>query len=148
MQQIYHPYWEWECYKNGMWRKETKEYEKENLGITIEFTGDYNLYGKAMIKAVNQWHKSCDNFLSNTSINRRAYIGHAACCIELGLPEYLVRQAWWMLTERKRILADNEATKAIKIWEQKKRLENIYEYGNNGAILMEFPMNLHQKSIT
>ena len=31
VKQIYHPYWKWEDYLNGMWRKETKEYEEINF---------------------------------------------------------------------------------------------------------------------
>jgi len=113
----------------GMWRKETKQYEELQLPNIISFTGNHFLYGAAMVKAVNNWYYSCEHFLSNLSINRKAYIGHCACCIEHSYPEYLVRKAWWMLSEQQRILADNEALKAISLWEQKKKSENIFQHG-------------------
>ena len=94
VKQIYHPYWNWECYKNGMWDKRPKEYEEIELPKIIEFTGDHIKYGCAMMEAVKKWPVSCENFLSNASMNRRAYIGYAGCCVLNGWPEYLVRQAW------------------------------------------------------
>lgn len=142
IKRIYHPYWKWECYKNGMWRKETKEYELKNLDEIIKFTSDHLLYGKAMLKAVDLWKYSCDNFLSNVSLNRKAYIGHAGCCIERLYPEYLVRMAWGELTESQRLLANKEAEKAIKIWEQNKKLKTILKIGKKNVTIMEYQMKL------
>lgn len=117
MKQIFHPYWKWEEYKHGMWRIETKEYNVKNLPFAIEFTGNHLLYGKAMDRVVNEWKISCEHNLTDLSINRKAWIGHAACCIEKSFPEYLVREAWGYLTERQQYLANLEAERAIKIFE-------------------------------
>jgi ABC-type dipeptide/oligopeptide/nickel transport system permease component len=54
MNQIFHPYWKWECFKNGMWRKESKEYEEIELPKIIAFTGCHNSYGSAMIDVINE----------------------------------------------------------------------------------------------
>lgn len=145
MNRIYHPYWKWECYKNGMWRKETKQYELNNFESIIEFTGNYKLYGSAMFKVINLWVYSCENFLSNESINKLAYIGHIACCYEKKYPEYLVRKAWGLLTNEQRYLANNEAEKAYKTWKHKKELEIISKVGNQGATKMEYQMKLQLK---
>lgn len=144
MKQIYHPYWLWECFKNGMWRREKKEYEETELIKIIEFTGNHNRYGESMIEAVRYWKYSCENFLSNKSINRRAYIGHAGCCIRFGWPEYLVREAWGMLTDNQRYLANKEADKAIKKWELEKKYTSMLKSGNLVATQMEFQMKCLQ----
>jgi hypothetical protein len=117
MKQIYHPYWKWECHKNGMWRKETKDYEHEQINLIIRFTGNHIDYGTAMIDMINNWKYSPENFITNMSINRRAYVGHAACCYAYKWPEYLVRSAWSMLTEEQRFLANNQADIAIRQFE-------------------------------
>ena len=143
MKQIYHPYWLWECFKNGMWRKETKEYEETELPKIIEFTGDHKQYGSSMVQAVEGWNHSCENFLSNKSINRRAYIGHAGCGIRFGWPEYLVREAWKELTEEQRFLANMEADKAIRKWELVKKYTSTKKSGNPVATQMEFQMKCH-----
>lgn len=116
MKQIYHPYQKWEDFRNGMWRKETKEYEERMLHEVIEFTGNHIKYGNAMLRVIKEWKISCEHNLSNQSINRKAWIGHAACCIEKSYPEYLVRTAWAMLTEQQRVDANKKADYAIQKW--------------------------------
>jgi hypothetical protein len=143
MNKIYHPYWLWEDWINGMWRKESKEYEEGNMSNIIQFTGDHIEYGKAMRRVIDEWPTGCENNLSNVSINRKAWLGHAACCIQFGYPEYLVRKAWFELTDEQRDLANNEARKAIKIWEQRQRLKPTLQGGKIDAIQMEFQMQ-HQ----
>jgi hypothetical protein len=117
MKQIYHPYQKWEDYKAGMWRKETKENETKLLQVAIDFTGNHILYGEAMIEVIKTWKYACEHNLSNVSINRKAWVGHAACCKAKKLPEYIVRDAWGKLTEEQRILANMMAERAIKMWE-------------------------------
>lgn len=34
------------------------------------------------------------NFLTNSSINRKAYLGHCAVFYKLQIPEYIVRISW------------------------------------------------------
>lgn len=143
MKQIYHPYWKWECYANGMWRKELKQYEIDNLNHIIKFTSDHELYGESMLRAVKEWKYSCENFLSNKSINRRAYIGHAGCCILYKWPEYLVRAAWKELTESQRVRANKKADIAIKLWEQNQKLKTTCKNGKINVIQMAFQMKCH-----
>lgn len=140
MKQIYHDYRYWEDYLNGMWRKENKEYNEKMLKVAIEFTSNHFKYGEAMKKVIKEWKISCEHNLSNKNQNRKAWLGHAACCIELGLPEYLVRQAWKYLTELQQNLANKEAEKYIKQWEKEQRLKNILEHGKKDVIQMEFQM--------
>lgn len=118
MKQIYHPYTKWECFKNNMWKNPTKEEAEKLLPIAVEFTSDHLKYGKAMHKVVLSWKYSCENFLSDKHINRKAWLGHAACSLELSLPESIVRQAWGVLTEDQRYLANKEADKYIREWER------------------------------
>lgn len=140
MKQIYHPYHLWECYLNGMWRKETKEYELSKINEIIEFTGNHILYGNAMFEVIEKWIYTMEHNLTNSSINKKAFIGHCACCFKHGYPEYLVRQAWWQLNDNQRNLADKQAIKAFKTWIQNKKLLSIYKHGNKNAIQMEFQM--------
>lgn len=119
MKQVYHPYWLWEDFKNGMWRRLKKEEEIKLLPSIIEFTGNYELYGGAMFEVIKEWKYSCEHNLSDFSVNRRAWLGHAACCYKHGWPEYLVREAWNQLTINQQNLANKMADEAIKEWELK-----------------------------
>lgn len=123
-------HWElWEDYHAGMWRKVSKSEEDSYRQIAIEFTGDHIKYGAAMIRVSNEWPNTCMHNLTNPGINRRAFIGHAACALVINCPEYIVRQAWWKLTDEQRILADKQADIAIALWEQNRRSQRILNCG-------------------
>jgi len=144
MKQVYKPYWKWECYKNGMWNKVDKITEKEMLEAAIKFTGNHILYGEQMRKVIYKWSNTIENHLTNKSINRRAFLGHCAVYYKLQIPEYIVRSAWKQLTDKQRILADNEAEKTIKEWElwYMRKLINISMNGKNAVTQMEYQMKL------
>jgi hypothetical protein len=104
-----------------MWSKSKNE--SELLKKAIEFTGDAELYGKWMVEVSYKWKYSCEHHLTDMSINRKAYIGHCAVCLALGIPEYITRLAWHNLSEQQQIDANRKAEIAIKMWE--KRQEGI-----------------------
>lgn len=124
MNRVFVHYEKWECYKNGMWRKVSLSEEDDFLIKATNFTGDHNLYGNAMMRVINEWPLSCSHHLSDLSINRRAYIGHAACSLEINCPEYITRMAWHLLNDNQRILANKMADLAILKWEQ----NNIFKH--------------------
>ena len=121
MKRIFHHYEFWEDYANGMWRTLSRELEFEIIPLAVEFTGNHKLYGAAMLRVVSEWPISCEHNLTNVSINRKAWLGHAACCLEYGWPEYLVRQAWHSLTQKQQDDANERALEAIKTFESKHR---------------------------
>ena len=128
MKQVYKPYWDWECYKNGMWKPST---DGALLRKAILFTSDYRQYGEAMREVVLIWENTMLHHLTNPSINKRAFIGHCACSYKRGLPEAIVRKAWSFLSEKEKRLANNEANKAYLLWieKQSKELKNTPLFG-------------------
>ena len=117
MKRIYHPFHLWEDYQFGMWQKIPSYAERSYLKAAMEFTGDAELYGKYMIRAINEWPFGCEHNLSCAGMNRQAWIGHAATCIAIGCPEYITRLAWHQLTQEQQDKANAKADIAIKIWE-------------------------------
>jgi hypothetical protein len=107
-----------------MWRKVPKEQEPMLLKLAIEFTGNHVQYAKAMYEVIKTWKYSCEHFLTNKTINRKAWLGHAACSFKHNLPEYIVREAWGKLTDEQRILANLQAEKTIIHYEQIKTKPN------------------------
>jgi len=147
MNQVYTPYTKWECYKNGMWSKVDVSSEQKMLQIAIDFTSDHVSYGSAMREVVFAWENSMINFLTNKSINRRAYLGHCAVSFKLGIPEYLVRMAWKHLTPKQQQLADLVAERTIKEWEiwYMRKLKNISKLGRQDVTTMDCQMSLQLK---
>lgn len=140
--QVFVHYELWEDYHAGMWRKLPKEEEQGYREVAIKFTGDHTRYGQAMIRVVNEWPNTCLHNLTNPSINKRAFIGHAACALVINCPEYIVRQAWGFLTDEQRILANEQADNAIKLWEQEQRSKSISPHGNHGVIRLGYQTKL------
>lgn len=119
MKRIYHDYRRWEDFKNGMWRNVSKREREKLLPIAIEFTGDHEKYGAAMMEVTRKWKYSCEHNLTDNSLNKKAWVGHAACSLKMNLPEFVVRMAWKLLTDEQRYLANNQADIAINIWTKK-----------------------------
>jgi hypothetical protein len=116
MKQVYHNYLKWEDYKNGMWRKESREYEVKMLPKVIEFTGNHVTYGKAMMEVVTKWEYACEHNLTDLSQNRKAWVGHAAVCYKIGVPEHITRMAWGYLSQDQQNKANRQAELAINHW--------------------------------
>jgi len=117
MKRVYHHYLTWEEYHAGMWRKVYGDDKKSYLEKVIEFTGNADLYGEWMLKVITSWPLSCEHNLTAVSTNRKAWIGHAACCLAIGCPEDVTRSAWGYLSHEQRDRANLKADQAIEQWE-------------------------------
>lgn len=117
IRRVYVPYWEWEDWKAGMWRKiENKKEESDYLLKAIGFTGDWVKYGTSMEEVINKWPNTMLNTLTNISANKRAFVGHCAVQLAIDCPEYITRMAWKELTEKQRVEADEIAQLLIDEW--------------------------------
>jgi len=122
---IYKHYNQWEDWINGMWRHVEKDEYESYLQKAIEFTGDHVKYGESMAIVIKEWENTMLHNLTNSSMNKRAFLGHCACCLAINCPEYIVRDAWRLLTEKQRHDADMIAQKHIDNW--------INEYKTNST---------------
>ena len=120
MVQIYHHYSKWEDWKAGMWNTVYGIEAGKYLDRAIQFTGDAKLYGSWMMRVIEQWPISCEVNLTNDSINQRAWVGHAACCLGIGCPESITRQAWHHLSDIQQMEANAQADIAIRTWMERK----------------------------
>lgn len=113
----------------------TVDDKKHFLKLAIEFTSDHKKYGYYMRRVIAEWQISCENALTDLSMNRRAWIGHAAVALAIQCPEDIVRQAWSFLTDEQRFLANNEADRAIIEWEDAYR-KNKQIYNDMGGQML------------
>lgn len=119
LRRVYHPWHDWEEVAHNMWGYAEKP--KEMLRQAVEFTGKPGLYGSFMQRVIQEWPISCENALTDANLNRRAWIGHAACALALRCPEDITRKAWGYLNDEQRLLANREADRAIRAWEHNYR---------------------------
>lgn len=113
---VFHPVEDWEEIQYNMWGAVSDR--PLFLQNAIEFTANHQLYGDHMDLVVSEWPISCENALTDYSLNRKAWVGQAACALYMGCPEDITRQAWGYLTDEQRTLANRRAAIAIRDWEE------------------------------
>lgn len=118
LERVYFSYDKWEEWHFGMWRTVSGVERQRFVQQAIEFTGDHKLYGKWMMKVIKAWPYSCLHNLSNVTMNRQAWVGHAACCLAIGCPEDITRVAWHELTTKQQDKANHQADMAIAKFER------------------------------
>ena len=124
MIRVWHPYWQWEDFQAGMWRKVESVLRPHFLKQAIKFTGDHELYGQSMRQIIVEWPLSCEHNLTDVHMNRLAWIGHAACCKAINCPEDITRNAWGQLTQLQQDQANQQALNALNQWEKKYQSQN------------------------
>lgn len=122
MQRVYHHYSLWEDYHAGMY-DECKDGRSERVIKAAEILGTPDVCRKAMEKVVAEWKIATEYNLSNLEINRKAWLGQAACCCYAGIHEDETREAWGIMTEAQRIEANRIAAGIIKKWQRKRERE-------------------------
>lgn len=115
MERIFHHFSKWEDYHNGMYA-ESKNGRKERVLKAAYILGNPTICREAMEKVVSEWEISAECNLSNAEINRKAWLGQAACSCYAGIHEDETREAWGLLTDEQRKTANAIAIEIIKKW--------------------------------
>lgn len=142
MKRVYKPYWEWECFHAGMYETTPPDGMKadEAKEAYAVFLRDIPRFDAAITRVFKEWPKSCDNFLTNTSINRIAWIGQSSMCIETGVPEFF-KSGFQLLSNSERNAANKKAKERLDEWTFTKCQKDMYENGLFEDTETIFPMN-------
>ena len=122
MERIFHHYSLWEDYHAGMYN-ESKDNREERVKEAAKILGTPEICRAAMEKVISEWEKATEYNLSNAEINRKAWLGQAACSCYAGIHEDETREAWGIMTEAQRIEANRIAAAIIKKWLDKRDAE-------------------------
>ena len=114
---IYHPWYKWECYKNGFYNKKPPEgYDVESAKIAYsKFLMNIDLFGEYIQKVFSEWKYSCEHFLTNPDINRIAWIGQASMCRYSGISNFF-RSGFYLMSKEDQNKADTMALKWLNWW--------------------------------
>lgn len=115
MKRIWHHWEKWECVPAGMHNPT----DKDPLVAYRTVLAHPDRFRQAIARVFSEWPNSCEQFLTNTDMNRVAWLGQAAVCIETGVGrEY--RTSFYELTDEEQIAANKIAAEAIVMWESKR----------------------------
>ena len=120
MKRIYNKYTDWEDFKNGMFSNKKDGFEKMVTESFFLLT-NLDLFEKACFNVIEKWPISSIENLTNTSQNRKAWIGQASCSYEYGSTESATKKAWFRMSEIEKYKANIVAEKVIKTYEAKNR---------------------------
>ena len=111
---VYHQYDRWEELQHGMWSEPVNKKEQQVMAINL--MSDQKLFGHYMERVTNEWFISCENALTDENLNKKAWLGQAACALALRIPESITRLAWGKLTYEQQFLANKQAEQFILSW--------------------------------
>ncbi len=113
---IFHTFDKWESVGAGFFAPGLKGRTKDECEAEYcAFLGDLNAFGDGMRKVFKEWPNSCEHNLTNSSMNRIAWLGQAAACATRGLPSTF-RAGFAMLSEEKQNEANLLAFKFLNMW--------------------------------
>lgn len=117
MNRIYHTWDKWECYPAGFYENNPpgSMAASEAVRAYSEFLSDTARFRAALCKILSEWPNSCEHYLSNENMNRIAWLGQAAMCIETGIPSTF-RAGFTRLTRSQQTKANEVALDALNRW--------------------------------
>ena len=117
MNRIYHTWEKWECYPAGFYetrpndKRTTEQCEQEYMALLT----NADEFWAALNRVLREWPRSCEHYLSNSKMNRIAWMGQASLCISRGIPSTF-RGMFNRLTPQQRDAANLLALKALNKW--------------------------------
>ncbi len=113
---VFHTYDKWECHKAGFYKSVKKDWSHEQCENEFKrILSDQKLFGEILEKVIVDWKHSCEHYLTNTSMNRIAWLGQAAVCYESGVPSRY-SSAWFSIDEHIREQANQTALVYLNKW--------------------------------
>ena len=121
---IFHTFEKWECQKAGFYKSKIEgmtngEAEKEFANFFKE--GKFKEWVEKVIK---DWKHSCEHYLTNTAMNRIAWLGQASVCYATGIPSKY-SSGWNLLTVKEQDEANQIALEALNNWLKQNNREEI-----------------------
>jgi len=121
LSRIFHPWTEWECYKAGFYNTVAPEGmdAEQAKAVYLEFFDDLPRFAKAMERVMLEWPKSCEQFLTNPSFNKVAWLGQASVCLTTGVPSGF-KSSYTLLKPEQQEAANQLAQDYYERWVEEK----------------------------
>lgn len=114
---IFHTFDKWECAKAGFYEsKPPKNMTADHCRAYYrELLADIPEFERVLGGVITDWKNSCEHYLTNSAMNRIAWLGQAALCYKHGIPAEF-RGGYGLLTEVQQLAADEAALRALNNW--------------------------------
>lgn len=113
---IFHTHDKWECHKAGFYANTMPGISKaQGEEMYRAFLSDDQRFRDALGHVISEWRYSCEHYLTNTAMNRIAWLGQAAMCYATGVPA-AYRSGFGLLTEAQQVTANETALEYLNRW--------------------------------
>ena len=113
---FFHTYEQWECYKAGFFATTKEGMNKEECQRAYaNFLRDIPRFEIALERVITEWKYSCEQNLTNSAMNRIAWLGQASVCYDMGIPSMFCG-GFSMLTKAEQALANETALVYLNKW--------------------------------
>jgi hypothetical protein len=136
---VFHTYENWECYKAGFYAPSKEGWTKQRCEKEYrDFLANTPLFSETLEKVITEWKHSCEHYLTNVAMNRIAWLGQAAACYALGIPNTF-RGGFYLLSEAEQKIANETALAALNKWlavngREPVTIEEAYSYDRQSDI--------------
>ncbi len=122
---IFHTFDKWEAVKDGFFAPGIKGRDKEECEQEYgAFLADPNVFAEGIQTMFKIWPNSCEHNLTNSSMNRIAWIGQAAACVARGLPS-AYRGGFSKLPKDIQDVANNVALEYLNKWLKERNIPTV-----------------------
>jgi hypothetical protein len=122
---IFHTFDKWEAVAAGFFAPGLKNRDKTECEQEYgAFLADEARFSDGIEKVFKEWPNSCEHNLTNSSMNRIAWIGQAAACAALGLPS-AYRAGFSHLPADLQMKANNVALRYLNLYLEKRSLPPV-----------------------
>jgi len=113
---VFHTYEKWECHKAGFYASNFEgKTSDECKQAYADFLGDSDRFRASANRVINEWVYSCEHYLTNTAMNRIAWIGQASMCYATGIPSKYC-SGFNLLTDEQQEEANMVALDVLNDW--------------------------------
>jgi ParB-like chromosome segregation protein Spo0J len=114
---IFHTFDKWECNLAGFYEsRPPKGMTAEDCKVVYrDLLSNIPEFELALNRVITEWKHSCEHYLTNSAMNRIAWLGQASLCISKGIPSEF-RGGFGLLTEEQQFAADQAALRALNKW--------------------------------
>jgi hypothetical protein len=117
VKRIFHTWDKWECYPAGFYEDHPPDgmNPKDATHAYAAFLRDLPRFERALQRVITEWKNSCEHYLSNENMNRIAWLGQAAMCMDSRVPAAF-RSGFNMLSSTEQEAANAMAFKYLNLW--------------------------------
>ena len=113
---IFHTYDKWECEKAGFYKQNVDGMTSQECQAEYaSFLADLKRFDSAARSVTSEWKNSCEHYLTNSAMNRIAWIGQAAMCFATGIPSKFC-SGFNLLTAEQQSAANEVALTVLNDW--------------------------------